>query len=236
MRFDPLPTIDLMADLYEKPRTIERFQEYLKALQGDTKSDLAMPIVGYNPMAREHALHKLIELKQIDAEGLIAQTLAELNDKLQADPRPHTFKVALNLSDDLKGGWTNRYTTDYNNKFGMQALVSRGFCAPVFWASEHYTPELIKRRTLEYAYRTMRWLTFPQPVTLREHIEQERSVAEKAGSTMQPQPDFDLLDKFCHKHWNSDDYHLIFNFFYGDEASQSLAFPTFGINKMFLCI
>jgi hypothetical protein len=37
MKFELLATIDIMIDLYEKPRTFERFREYLKTLQGDRR-------------------------------------------------------------------------------------------------------------------------------------------------------------------------------------------------------
>ncbi len=91
----------------KKPRTLERFQEYLKTLQGDTKGDLVMPISGFNPMAKEHILQKLTELKTLNAEEIIHETLFELNNKLTHQPNDKIFKVALNLADDFKGGWTN---------------------------------------------------------------------------------------------------------------------------------
>ena len=68
MQFELLPVIDIMLDLYEKPRTAERFQEYLEVLQGGTKGDLVIPIGNFNPMAKEQALQKLIELKTLHAE------------------------------------------------------------------------------------------------------------------------------------------------------------------------
>ena len=41
----------------------------------------------------------------------------------------------------------------------------------------------------------------------------------------------ETTEDFYKKNRNSDHYNLIFNFFYGDEASKSLEFPTFGINS-----
>lgn len=79
MTFELLPTIDVMIDLYEKPRTFERFQEYLKILQGDHKGDLSMPISGFNPMAKDHLLAKLLELKQLNAEKIIHDLLIDMN-------------------------------------------------------------------------------------------------------------------------------------------------------------
>ena len=70
MEFTVFPLVGTMIDLYEKPRTVERFQEYIKMLQGETKGDLAFPISGFNPMAKEHVLDQLKELKKIGAEHL----------------------------------------------------------------------------------------------------------------------------------------------------------------------
>ncbi len=83
--------------------------------RGNTKDDMTLPIGGFNPMAKEHVLDKILELKQMDAEGIIQDALDHLNENLNEDKRE--FKVVLNLSDDLKGGWTNRYVSDYDCKF-----------------------------------------------------------------------------------------------------------------------
>jgi hypothetical protein len=233
MPFQTLPTLDTMLDLYEKPRTIERFQEYIKMLQGDSKGDLMMPISGFNPMAKGHILLKINELKSLKAEEIMTETLLELNKTLASERNEDIFNVALNLSDDLMGGWTNRFTSDYDSKFRINALVNRKFCTPIFWTSETFTSKIIKTRTLEYAYRTLYWLQNPKPKTLKEHIEQEKFVAMKIKFP-KPKIDFTLIDKFYKKHQDSDDYHLIFNFLYGDEASQSLAFPMGGFFENFL--
>ncbi|MEO7292620.1 MAG: hypothetical protein ABIW34_05930 [Ginsengibacter sp.] len=232
MIFELLPTIDIMFDLYEKPRTIERFQQYLKILQGDTKGDLAMPISGFNPMAKEHILQKLTELKSLNTEQVVQETLFDLNNKLTNQPNDKIYKVALNLSDDLKGGWTNHFTTDYESKFKINAIVNRNFCTPLFWTSEHFTIELIKKRTLQYAYRTIYWLTNPKPKTLKDHVEQERFVSKNVDITTAIKQilDLNIIDTFYKQHQDTDNYHIIFNFFYGDSASKSLEFPCFGVS------
>jgi hypothetical protein len=231
MKFELLPTIDIMFELYEKPRTVERFQEYLKTLQGDTKGDLAMPISGFNPMAKEHLLNKLTELRELKAEQVISETLAELNSKITSQSTD-IFKVALNLSDDLKGGWTNRYTSDYDSKFKINALVNRKFCTPIFWTSESFTTELIKERTLEYVWRTVYWLQKPKPKTLRDHVEQEKFVVQRIDyKTPLQVVDLAAITLFYNNHQESDNYHIIFNFFFGDAASKSLEFATYGIKE-----
>jgi hypothetical protein len=232
MRFTLLPILDLMLDFYQQPRGLERFQTYLKTLQGDTQNDLALPIGGFNPMAKEHILDKLRQLKELSAEEIMENALQDLNQKF-AQPNPDShFKVALNVSDDLKGAWTNQFTSDYDSKFGFSGLIKRDFCVPVFWTSEDFTPEKIKQRTLEYALRTIYWLSKPKPKTLAEDLAQEIFVASQIPVQNQEQTaDFADFDKFYTENQNSDNYHLIFNFFYGNQAAESLGFPVYGLFK-----
>ena len=230
MTFELFPTIDIMIDLYEKPRTFERFQEYLKTLQGDTKGDLAIPISGFNPMAKEHLLDRLKELNNLGAEQIIKETLNDLNTLNFSRDSNRNFKVSINLSDDLKGGWTNRFTSDYDSKFKINGLFSRNFCIPIFWSSEIFSKDTIRERTLEYIFRTVYWLSKPKPKTLKEHLEQEIFVASQTKKNGKVQEiDIIGLDKFYKDNEHTDNYHIIFNFFYGDKVSASLGFPTYGI-------
>lgn len=232
MTFELLPTIDVMIDLYEQPRTVERFQAYLKILQGNSNGDLVFPVGGFNPMAKEHLIEKLKALKNLGTEQIIAEIAKELNSKYISENPKRNFKIALNLLDDLHGGWTNHYTSDYSSKFEINGLISRDFCTPIFWASEDFSKELIRERVLAYAFRTRYWLTHQKPRTLKEHVEQEAFVAKSMKTKKMPQvknlADLDGLDHFYKLHKDSDNYHLIFNFFYGNKASKSLEFPTFG--------
>ncbi|QOI98528.1 MAG: hypothetical protein HRU69_13980 [Flammeovirgaceae bacterium] len=182
-------------------------------------------------MAKEHILQKLMELKELKAEQVIQDTLKSINIILKEGQDQRTFKVVLNLADDLKGGWTNSYTTDYDSKFKINALVTRAFCTPFFWTSESYSEQLIRRRTLEYAFRTIYWLTNPKPKTLKDHIEQEMYVAKmsKIDSDNLDSNEFELLDNFFSKYQESEDYGIVFNFLYGDNASKSLEFSTHGV-------
>lgn len=231
MSFQFSPIIDTMLDLYQQPRSIKRFKEYLKILQGDSKDDMLVPIGNFNPMGKEHVLEKLVELKKLKAEQLIADILSEINKR--SSPIKE-IKVSLVLADDLKGAWTNRYTTDFDSKFKLNALITRGFCTPLFWTSEEYSEELIKKRTLEYCLRTLYWLNASKPITLKEYMDQEVFVAEKSSSKeLNNNCDFETLNNFYDQNKETDRYEIIFNFFYGDKACGELNFPVFGIKEEF---
>lgn len=232
MTFELLPVVDMMLELYASPRDINRFKKYLSLLQGDTKGDLALPLGGFNPMGKEHVVAKLLQLKVLNAEDIICNTLKKLSGGVAAHHPGTTIKVALNLSDDVAGGWTNRYTSDYQHKFQIQALVKRNFCTPVFWTSEDYSEALIAHRTQEQAYRTLWILDNGKPVTLEDHVMQEAFVAKHVNRATQPIND-NKLHSFYQQHKDSTDYSLIFCFMYGDEAAASLGYPVFGIATPF---
>ena len=233
MIFELVPIIDTMEDLYRMPLSPARFQAYLKLLQGDTKDDMILPVGAYNPMAKAHVVQKLLELKQLDAERLMREALQELNSNIERSTN-EIIKVVLNLADDLKGGWTNRYTTDYDSKFKINALVSRNFCAPHFWSGESYTPALIHERTISYARRTLYWKKHGKPNTLEDHLKQEVFALqhETGKGKIFDEVLLQRMERFYQKNKYTEDYSLIFNFFYGDDASKELGYTTFGIQKM----
>ena len=221
-----------MTELYQKPRNLDRFDDYLNKLHGNGKKDLLIPLGGFNPMAKEHVYKKLEELKSIGAEEIMQQTLIGINEAVAGYSNPTVFKVSLTLSDDVGGAWTNRYTADYDGKFSINALVKRNFCTPVFWSGEDYDARLVEERTQEYVFRTIYNLDHPEkPVSLKDHVDQELFVAKRVNYTRPPVGiDYIALDSFNRQHADSDDYHVIFNFLYGDAASEDLGFTPYGID------
>ena len=79
MTFHLRPILSDIKELYSKPRAPQRFKEYLAMLQGDTKDDMSLPIVGFNPMAKDHILDKIAELEALQAEELITEVLREIS-------------------------------------------------------------------------------------------------------------------------------------------------------------
>ena len=231
MKFELLPVLDCMLNLYQLPANRDRFNEYLKILGTEKGGDLQMPISGFNPMAKTHVIEKLLAMKKLQAETIITETIEALNSNLDLEKPGSVFKIAFNLADDQRGGWTNRFTTDYDSKFKINALVSRNFCVPFFWTCELINVELIKSRTIAYAHRTLYWLHHQKPVTLKEHVSQEIYVMKHlpAAEPKESFPERDLMDRFYKNNEGNDNHSLIFNFFYGDLASKTLSFPCFDI-------
>lgn len=227
------PILKEMKMFYQQPPSPMRFKRYLDKLQGGSKGDLKLAISGYNPMAQDHILEKLTELENLGAEQIVSDVLEEFNKK-NASNNSEEIEIVLNLADDLKGGWTNKFTTDFDSKFKINALATRAYCAPFFWSSESYSRALIRERTLQYAYRTLYWLKYGRLKTLQDHFKQELFVHRSIEGLQEvnAERDFELLLKFYEENKLSDDYPLIFNFFYGDKVSNSLSYRAFGIGEL----
>lgn len=232
MKFQLKPILSEMKELYSKPISPERFKEYISKLQGNTKGGLALPIGGFNPMAKEHILQKISELEVYKAEIIMEEIIREFNIALN-ESSAKEITVVLNIADDLKGGWTNFFSTDFDSKFKLNAFINRKFCVPYFWTSESYSRELIKIRTLEYLNRTLYGLNNPQPKTLEEHLEQEifSAVIENNYSQSYKKIDFKTIENYYSENKQSEEYDKIFNFFYGDKGSESLGYKKYGIEN-----
>jgi hypothetical protein len=228
MPFVVRPILEQMLSLYGMPAGMERFRQYLEILEGGKKGELSVPIGAFNPMGKSHVNKKITVLMSFDAEKIAAEALEEVNS--HQENFKDRIEVVLNLSDDLKGAWTNTFTSDFDHKFTISALVKRNFCVPVFKTSEHFSEELIRDRTLEAAYRHLYWCNHGPPVTLEDHLLQERFVAMNGGHIFPGLTKNELftLEAFFKKHRTAREYHIIFNFFYGDQASASLVFPVCG--------
>jgi len=228
MKFRLLPILDTMEKLYRMPRTNARFEEYLFLLQGKEKTDMVLPIGGYNPMGNENVLNKILELQTLGAEQIIIESLHSINDIIE-NKRDHQIQVVINLADDIGGAWANYYVTDYKSKFEIGALIKRQFCIPNFFTSEIYSAQVIIDRVCAYVFRTIYWIEHGVPSNLNDHILQEIFVQtnlakiNKNYSAKTFKTNNDQFKKYAF----SDDYSVIFNYFYGDEASRSLGYKVY---------
>lgn len=232
MKISVNPILSEIKELYSQPRSKDRFSKYLAKLQGNTQNDMALPISGFNPMAKDHILSKVEELLSIQAEEIISEVVQSKNKDL-AQFEKENFVLVLNLADDVKGGWTNRYSADFDSKFKLSGIASRRFIVPYFWASETYDRDLIIRRTNEYIYRTIYWISHPRPITLRDHYLQELFVNKHVGAA---DSSIDLshlrnTKEYFEVHKDTDHYDKLIHFFYGSPGSQSLGLQDYGLKE-----
>ena len=98
--------------------------------------------------------------------------------------RPKEYKVGLVVSDDLKGGWTNRWASEFSHRFETKALPQAGlphrdFSGP---ASRH-RHRRVRDAVLTSIYRAEYLQRHPSPKTLHGMLEQEGYAMARAGCT-----------------------------------------------------
>ncbi|MEM9362670.1 MAG: hypothetical protein AAGA43_08550 [Bacteroidota bacterium] len=230
--FKLIPILDKMDFLYRLPRNQKRFETYLEMLQGQQKGDMILPIAGYNPMGKENVFEKIQELKNLNAEELIQDVLKTINVEEKLHNLPD-IQVVINVADDVGGAWSNKCTVDYTSKFDIGPLLKRNFCTPYYWSSETFTKTSIKNRALEYAYRTIFCLNQGRPKTLNDYVSQEVYVFLNTNQEMNDaSPDnLEGAKNFFIENSESREYSILFNFFYGDKASNELNYPTYGASE-----
>ncbi|MBC7813183.1 MAG: hypothetical protein H7175_18640, partial [Burkholderiales bacterium] len=73
--------VDLLAierKLYDIPRGMERFEEYLRTMVNDKGDDVdLMPLLTMNPMGREHVAERVDEWIALGAEQIAAAAVQE---------------------------------------------------------------------------------------------------------------------------------------------------------------
>ncbi len=142
MKLQYVPLLQLQRDLYQMPRGRERFREYLATMVDPTTRDLKLPLVAMNPMGKDHVPALLDELLALDADGIGAEAVGGAEPLLAH--LAGEFKVALVVADDLLGGGTNRYDTEFKRRFGSKPYHQRGWIEGGLWTSE--TPSAIAVR------------------------------------------------------------------------------------------
>jgi hypothetical protein len=144
MIFRFVPILENMISIYQKPRTMEdRFVSYMKLVQTSDQKDMARPLAFFNPMAKDHILEKLVEMKKNGFEEQMEKfcKLYSTND-VEID-------FYFNLADDIGGGWTTREST-HDLSLKISPYIKRNCGVVVFYASEDITPTLIQERVQFY--------------------------------------------------------------------------------------
>ena len=228
MKFTFLPILDELILFYQQDRKRERFYDYLNRII-DEQGELKRPLPLLNPMAKDHILDCLEDLKTLKVEEHLQDCIHQINQEIDSFAFPD-FKICFILADDWKGGWTNRYSTDYSNTFQSKGLLKRRFCTPIFWTSETYSAQLIKTRSLACMWRTLFQLQHQWPQTLEEHIRQEAFVQQKLGSEA---PKLEEEELFCiysiyEELKKKTDRSILIPFLYGDQAAKELGYSEIG--------
>lgn len=227
-----LPLLQIQRDLYALPRGIERFREYIKTMTDAETGDLALPLVAMNPMGKDHIPALIDEYIALGAEQIARDTIASATAEavaLQTKP----YKLALVVSDDLKGGWTNRWASEYGHRIEGQAITKRGWLTAILWTSEPASAETVREAVLVEIYRAEYLETHAPPQTLGAMLEQEGYAMARAGC-ITPSLDADDLaytrDAIA-PHLDAHDRATVIPCLFGDPAAIALGYPPQGLSE-----
>jgi hypothetical protein len=235
MTLEYVPLLQVQRDLYNMPRGFERFQEYLRTMIDPDTGDLKLPLVAMNPMGKDHLPPFLDKLLEMDADGAAARATSEAQSVLAGEPGD--YKVCLVVSDDLRGGWTNRYTTEFDYRFRPKAYYKRGGIAGILWTSETYTPEQVREEVQLCLFRAAYIQRHGYARTLGEMVTQEsyamsQTAPRMAGSTG-PALDSDDLAytrEVLASHLDKTGHPTVIAALYGDVAARQLGYPPLGLS------
>ena len=231
MKLALLPLLQIQRDLYAMPRGMERFREYIKTMTDPDTGDLALPLVAMNPMGKDHIPALIDEYIALGAERIAADAIEDAR-RATASVAGREYKVALVVSDDLKGGWTNRWASEFGCRIEGGAILKRGFITGILWTSEPASAAKVRDEVLTCIYRAEYLQTHPAPKTLRAMLEQEGYAMAHAGCTS-PSLDADDLAytrTVIEPHLDAHDRATVIPCLFGDAAANALGYPPQGLS------
>ena len=225
-----------MRRIYQMPRDMGRFREYLATMTDATQDDLAYPpLVLINPMAHEHLLEYVESLIASRADEIVQSAISECSAEVQ--DIPDSFSMSLVVMDDLKGGWTNRYSYELNGRRMPNPRDlpprqrARFWITGVLWSSEPPQAVAVRRAALQSIYRTYYVLKHGPARTLEEILRQDGWVMRKAGYEFPP------LDSASRSRTREvielcadcDDVGTLVECLFGAEAAKTLGYSGWGL-------
>lgn len=229
MTLEYVPLLKVQRDLYDLPRGFERFREYLQTMTGGS-DELKLPLVAMNPMGKDHLPPFLDHLLAIDADGVGARALADAAAALVDEPGD--YRACLVVSDDLKGGWTNRYASEFSYRFEQRAMYRRAWLPAILWTSESYDATLVREEVQQCVYRVVHVQRHGPPSTLGEMLAQEGYAIRGAGSTVPRLENDDLsyTREVLREYMGATDRATLIAALFGDAAARELGYEPLGLS------
>jgi hypothetical protein len=223
-----VPLLRVQRELYAMPRGMERFREYIRTMTDAETGDLALPLVAMNPMGKDHVPALIDDYLALGAEEIAEEAVNAAAAKAAAD-----FKVGLVVSDDLKGGWTNRWASEFSQRIEYAAITKRGWLVGLLWTSEPASGQNVRDAVLTSIYRAEYLQTHAAPTTLGEMLDQEGYAMARAGCTTPQLDDDDLAytRSVIKPHLGATDRATVIACLFGDPAAKALGYPPQGLSE-----
>ena len=236
MKLTFMPLLRVQRELYAMPRGMERFREYLKTMTDAETGDLALPLVAMNPMGKDHVPALIDEYLALGAEEVAEEAVrSAVAVRAAAEgagaKAEHSYRVALVVSDDLKGGWTNRWASEYSHRIEGAAITKRGWLVGILWTSEPASADRVRDAVLTSIYRADYLQHRRAPRTLGEMLDQEGQAMWRAGCTTPQLDDDDLAftRSVIEPLRAAVDRATVIACLFGDAAAKALGYPPHGL-------
>lgn len=236
MQIEYVPLLQVQRELHDIPRGMARFRQYLRTITPDG-TNLELPsLIAMNPMGKDHVTALQDALLAMDADGIAARAAAEAAAELVDEPGD--FKVTLVIVDDLKGGWTNRYATEFNFRFPAQVFPHRpkwlkhDWITGLLWSSEPASERAVREGILTAIYRMAYIQRHGAARTLRDKLVQEGHVMARAGCTglvLDPE-DIEYTREVLIPYLDVEDMRTCIECLFGDAAGRTLGFTPRGLS------
>jgi hypothetical protein len=229
-----VPLLRVQRELYALPRGMERFREYIRTMTDAETGDLALPLVAMNPMGKDHVPALIDEYLALGAEEIAEKALRSASAlRASADRTVQAYRVGLVVSDDLKGGWTNRWASEYSHRIEYEAITRRGWLVGILWTSEPASGQNVRDAVLTSIYRAEYLQTHAAPKTLGEMLDQEGYAMARAGCTTPQLDDDDLAytRSVIKPHLGATDRATVIACLFGDPAAKALGYPPQGLSE-----
>ena len=221
-----VPLLQIQRDLYSLPKGPERFRAYLRTMVNSDGTDVRLPpLVSMNPMGKDHVPALLDALLSMEAETAAAKASAEAVRQFASVPG--NFKLGLVVVDDLMGGWTNRYFSEFFHRFEGPAAYKRGWMSAWIWTSEAPTLQAVREEVMGVIFRAAYALKHGAAVNLANMLAQEGHVMAMAGCS-EPSldaPDLDYTREALRPHLQATDLPTLIPCLFGDPAAHALGYP-----------
>jgi len=231
MSIEFIPLLQIQRDLYTLPRGPERFSAYLKAMVNSDGTDVRLPpLVAMNPMGKNHVPELLDSLLAMEAEAVAARASAEAVGHLASTSGD--IKLGLVVVDDLMGGWTNRYFSEFFHRFEGPSAYKRGWISAWIWSSETPSLQAIREEVRGVVFRAAYVLEHGAALNLADMLAQEGHVMAMAGCS---QPSLDAADldytrEVLQPHLQATDLPTLIPCIFGDPAAHALGYPPQGLS------
>jgi hypothetical protein len=177
-------------------------------------------------MAKEHVPALLDAYLALGADAIASAAIARAN----ADGEG-SFRVALVVHDDLKGGWTNRFATEFSLRFESGAMRKRGWIVAPLWTSEEPSPAAVEAAVLAAVHRTAFIVRNGEAATLGARMQQEGEALHRAGARVGlDAEELAYTREVLAPHLDSASMPTTVVALFGDVAADSLSFPRLGLS------